>query len=82
MLDPELHVRPATLRVMAKAGPLRNGSERGGGSIWHWVPGEPHDNRKALCGAQASIQWSSHTPEGQQPTCKKCIRLNNVTTYR
>jgi hypothetical protein len=77
----ELHTpsTPEGYRIMAKAGPLRNGAERGGGSIWHYVPGEPHDGRAALCGARPAIQWSSWTPQGQQVTCKKCANAESRT---
>lgn len=61
--------------VYMKAGPLRNGAERGHGRIWHAVIGEPYSGRPAICGDRPAIQWSSWTPPGQQVTCKKCRRL-------
>ncbi len=61
------------LAVVTKAGALRNGSERGHGSIWHIVPGEPCDGRSALCGARPSIMWT--TWGKQEATCKTCKKL-------
>lgn len=68
--------KAAGLTVAMKAGPLRNGAERGHGSVWHLVPGKTWDGRKALCGAAPSIQWSSWRPDGQQATCPRCLKLN------
>lgn len=65
------------LKVVMKAGPLRNGCERGHGSIWHLAPGNEWNGSRALCGDAPSIQWSSWRPEGQTATCPKCIKLNN-----
>lgn len=78
MTADEARVAKATgLKVVMKAGPLRNGAERGHGSVWHLAPGNEWDGRKALCGAAPSIQWSSWRPEGQVATCPKCIKINN-----
>jgi hypothetical protein len=66
---------PPTFNIFMKAGPLRNGAERGHGSIWHAVNGDAWSGVAAICGDQPRIQWSSWTPAGQQVTCKKCLRL-------
>lgn len=60
-----------------KAGPLRNGAERGHGSIWHAVEETKHygDAGPALCGARPAIMWSSWQRDGQQITCPRCLRL-------
>lgn len=55
--------------ILCKAGPLRNGAERGKGTIWHAVPSE---NAKALCGAAPAIMWSTY--EGDAVTCPRCRR--------
>ncbi len=70
---------PNGYRVMFKAGPLRSGAQRGSGSVMHYVPGEPGDNRAALCGARASIQWSLCRTPGQMATCKKCQNAESRT---
>lgn len=66
---------------MAKAGPLRNGYERGKGSIFHavpervggqWVP--IYDAVPALCGQAPAIMWSSWRPQGQEVTCPRCLK--------
>ena len=60
--------------VVTKAGALRNGAERGHGSIWHLAPGKEYWNAgRALCGAAPSIQW---TRWGKPVvTCPKCKKL-------
>jgi len=59
---------------MRKAGALRNGMERGKGSIYHAVPSEGYgDAFPALCGAQPAIQWSAS--DKSVVTCPRCIRL-------
>ena len=70
---------PKGYRVFCKAGKLRNGYERGHGSVWHYVPGEPWDGQAALCGERPAIQWRSDAPEGQQATCKKCLNAESRT---
>ncbi len=63
---------------LMKAGPLRNGAERGHGKIYHAVA---HDTDrevwetatragKALCGQQPAIQWSSW--QADEITCPRC----------
>jgi hypothetical protein len=46
-----------------KAGPLRNGWERGHGSVFHAVPVGGSDNADA---------WSSHL--GAKVTCPRCLK--------
>jgi hypothetical protein len=55
-----------------KAGPLRNGWERGHGSVFHAVPVGGSDNADALCGTYPSIMWSSHL--GAKVTCPRCLK--------
>ncbi len=62
----------AEFRPRKKAGPLRNGAERGKGSIWHAVPGDPYASRDALCGAYPAIMWSCE--DGEAVTCPRCLR--------
>lgn len=62
------------MNVFMKAGPLRNGAERGHGKIWHAVAGEAYAGGSALCGATPAIMWSDWTPKGQQVTCKRCLK--------
>lgn len=64
---------------LAKAGPLRNGAERGGGSIYHAVPHHKPEIwmtatncGPALCGQMPRVQWSSEP--GQEVTCHRCLR--------
>lgn len=60
------------LLVVTKAGALRNGAERGHGSIWHLAPGKEYWNAsRALCGAQPSIQWT--TWGAPKATCPRCL---------
>lgn len=66
---------------MMKAGGLRNGAERGYGSVFHAVPerddkpGVPvYDNATALCGQYPANMWSSWRPKGQEITCPKCLK--------
>jgi hypothetical protein len=62
-------------RIRAKAGPLRNGAERGGGTVWHAVTGDHADGGAALCGARPAIMWSSWTPKDARIGCARCARL-------
>jgi len=64
-----------TFNVFMKAGPLRNGAERGHGSVWHCVEGEAYETRAALCGDSPSISWSTWSPAGQPITCERCRKL-------
>jgi hypothetical protein len=64
-----------SFNVFMKAGPLRNGAERGHGSVWHCVEGEAYQARPALCGDSPSISWSSWSPAGQRVTCERCLKL-------
>jgi hypothetical protein len=61
-------------QILKKAGPLRNGWERGKGSIWHAIPARNvHDTAMALCGTRPGIMWSMD--EGQEITCPRCKRI-------
>lgn len=62
-------------RILAKAGPLRNGAERGGGSVWHAVTFTPESGGAALCGTQPAIMWSRWSPPHVEVTCKRCKKL-------
>lgn len=59
------------------AGPLRNGYERGGGSVVHLIEnpkGKDHyDLGAALCGKSPKITWSDWAPD-QLKICPKCER--------
>jgi len=57
---------------LMKAGGLRNGAERGGGSVFHAVPEAGHDTRKALCGTAPRIMWSGFV--GEAVNCPRCSR--------
>lgn len=60
------------LVISTKAGALRNGNERGHGSVWHLAP--LHCDT-ALCGEFASITmttWGEPTL-----TCPRCIKLRD-----
>lgn len=57
-----------------KAGPLRNGAERGHGRIWHAVEGDPYSGRAAICGEQPRIMWSDWQPPNATVTCPRCLR--------
>lgn len=63
-------------RVLHKAGPLRNGYERGSGTIFHAIPERPGivTMDRALCGAQPSIQWSDWNETEVEVTCPRCLR--------
>lgn len=50
-------MQPNEFKILRKAGSLRNGAERGAGTIWHAVKGEPHFGTAALCGNRPRIQW-------------------------
>jgi hypothetical protein len=69
------------LHIVCKAGPLRNGAERGHGSIWHLTEHEPHFGGEALCGARPAIMWSKAWRPDQQVTCKKCKKLGGEGPY-
>ncbi len=61
------------------SGPLRNGAERGHGSVFHAVEYRPEWRSQpfrgpALCGRSPSIMWSSWQPEDQAVTCPRCLR--------
>jgi hypothetical protein len=63
----EGHSSPPYL-VLTKAGALKNGAERGHGSVWHAVvPG-----KGALCGERPRIMWSSWSPAHAEVTCVRC----------
>jgi len=57
---------------MRRAGALRNGAERGKGSIWHAVKPSQQNGGKALCGVRAAIMW---TEGGAEITCPRCKKL-------
>lgn len=60
------------LVISTKAGALRNGAERGHGSIWHLAP---LHWPTALCGETASITMT--TWGEPELTCPRCIRLRD-----
>jgi hypothetical protein len=65
------------MHILMKAGPLRNGAERGHGSVWHAVPASERMiefSGAALCGTAPSIQWSSWQPEKREVTCPRCLK--------
>lgn len=66
------------IRPRKKAGPLHNGAERGKGSIWHAVPGDPYASRSALCGQYPAIMWSCE--DGDAVTCPRCLKQLATTT--
>ncbi len=58
------------------AGPLRNGCERGGGTVVHLLlprEGYPALSGEALCGRRPSITWSDWAPE-KMKICPRCER--------
>jgi hypothetical protein len=57
---------------LKKAGGLRNGYERGRGSVYHAVPATHYDTTKALCGASPRIMWASRP--GDAVTCPRCLK--------
>lgn len=64
------------IRALKMAGPLRNGAERGKGSVFHAVEvpeGREYagDGGRALCGRAPAIMWS--TEEGDVVTCPRCL---------
>lgn len=63
------------LMVAMKAGPLRNGYERGHGSVFHVVPRDWKDGGPALCGTVPSIMWSERWRDDQTVTCARCAKL-------
>lgn len=58
-----------------KAGKLRNGYQRGHGSIIHYTDGDPHHGpeKAALCGAVPAIDWSK--ADDKEATCPKCRKI-------
>lgn len=64
--------------ALKKAGPLRNGNERGKGSIFHaveaWEGGSMESTagsgRTAMCGQRPAIMWSS--AGNGEVTCPRC----------
>lgn len=64
-----------TLTRATMAGPLRNGYERGGGTVVHLIEnpeGKPHDLLgPSLCGKMPKITWSDWAPETMK-TCPTC----------
>lgn len=68
----------ANFNILMKAGPLRNGAERGHGSVFHCVEGTGADFCEAICGEKPSIQWSSWAPKGQRVTCERCLKLISI----
>lgn len=68
------------LLILKKAGGLRNGYERGKGTIYHGVLKEADalkgwvifNGHAALCGQMPRLQWSSD--EGSEVTCPRCLR--------
>jgi hypothetical protein len=59
------------------AGPLRNGAERGGGSVAHLIENpegrEVYQLGRALCGKAPSITWSDWAPE-KLKVCPRCAK--------
>lgn len=64
------------LFTVYKAGKLRNGAQRGHGSVLHYTDGDPHygPEKSALCGAVPAIDWSK-APDGTVATCPKCRKI-------
>lgn len=65
----------ADYRYLMKAGPLRNGYERGGGAVFHAVPasaGPVEVHGFAVCGTAPSIMWSGR--QGEKVTGPRCIK--------
>lgn len=60
-------------RPMRKAGALRNGAERGKGSIYHAVAPSSSGWGKALCGETPAIMWCEGGAAAVV-TCPRCIR--------
>ena len=60
--------------IRMKAGPLRNGAERGHGSVWHAIEGQFYDNAPALCGQRPRIMWSDWQPNDRKVTCPRCLK--------
>lgn len=71
-------------------GALRNGAERGGGTLVHLIEnpdGKPAYNlgRDALCGRGPSIMWSDWAPETMKvcPRCaKKALQISQPKEFR
>jgi len=66
-------------RPMRKAGGLRNGFERGKGSIWHAVKLTQINGGPALCGAWPKIMWAEGGSSGEV-TCPRCLKLQKEQT--
>lgn len=67
------------LFAVYKAGKLRNGDQRGHGSVIHYTDGDPHygPEKAALCGAVPAIEWSkARDAEATCPKCKKIAAAN------
>lgn len=69
------------------AGPLRNGAERGGGTVAHLIENSQgrhvHNLGRALCGKKPSITWSDWAPERLKicPSCaKKAEKIQSIET--
>lgn len=60
--------------IKMKAGPLRNGAERGHGSVFHAVPLGHRDTTAALCGTAPRIMWSDWLPANPKVTCPRCLK--------
>lgn len=65
---------------LQKAGALRNGNERGKGSVFHAIAIDDGqtashiwDQKQAICGTYPSIMWSN-TSEGDAITCPRCLK--------
>lgn len=64
-------------QVLRKAGALRNGNERGQGTVWHIVKADDAYCGPALCGQQPAIQWTDGDA-GKVASCPTCIRRLNA----
>lgn len=73
--SPQPDIPEPAYRILMKAGPLRNGAERGHGSVWHAVVARPESGAEALCGARPKIMWSSWSPPHAEITCARCRKL-------
>jgi hypothetical protein len=65
---------------LQKAGALRNGNERGKGSVFHAVAiddgqtaSHVWDQKQAICGTYPSIMWST-AYEGDAISCPRCLK--------
>lgn len=66
--------------IAKKAGKLRNGAERGKGSVYHMIETSYPSliDEPALCGARPRLQWSAVDREKQWITCPKCLKIQEV----